>query len=38
MSVLNYLFVGSDNPEAFMIGDQEVELIYMGEEVVYQKK
>lgn len=37
MSGLNYLFVGADNPEAFMIGNDEVEVIYMGEEIVYQK-
>lgn len=37
MSGLNYLFVGADNPEAFMIGDQEVEIMYLGSEVVYEK-
>ena len=28
MSGLNYLFVGADNPEAFMIGNDEVEVVH----------
>lgn len=37
MSGINYLFMGAENPEAFMIGSDEVEVIYFGSEIVYQK-
>lgn len=37
MSGINNLFMGAENPEAFMIGSDEVEVIYFGSEIVYQK-
>ena len=35
MSAINNLFVGENNADAYYIGSEEVELIYLGTEVVY---
>ena len=37
MSAINNLFVGENNADAYYIGSEEVEVIYLGGEVVYQK-
>ena len=37
MSGINNLFVGENNADAFYIGADEVEVMYLGQEVVYQK-
>lgn len=36
MSGLSNIFIGSENPEAFMIGSEQVDTIYLGSEIVYQ--